>query len=409
MIERDWYVLGDWRLTDDGRCVACGTRVPGRFDGPPGRLGRAPGAGAASADTRWPGADVAGAPARGRGRPLLPRRPGRARAAVDRLLDPPSSRPTAPRATPPKAFIVPHAGYVYSGPIAATAYARLAPRAARGRPVVLLPGRRTACRSAGSRCRASTRSPRPLGRGRRRRRRAAHVRWRCAGVVVDDAAHAREHSLEVHLPFLQRVARRGRSRCCRSSSGRRGRRSLAAVLDAAVGRARDARRGEHRPQPLPRPRAPRRASTRRTAAAIVDAATPTASAPQRRVRRVRRCSGLLVAARAPRPDAVGCSTCAPRPTPPARPTGSSATARSRCDGAGSCSCSPTTTAPCCWRLADAPPCGRARAASRSASSRCTPSAALAPSARRFVTLERGERLLGLHRHDRGRCARCTRT
>ena len=39
LIERDWYQLGQWRLSDDGCCQQCGTRLPGRFDGPPGHLG----------------------------------------------------------------------------------------------------------------------------------------------------------------------------------------------------------------------------------------------------------------------------------------------------------------------------------------------------------------------------------
>jgi len=39
VIERDWYTLGAWRLTDDGRCRACGTQCAGRFDGPPGTWG----------------------------------------------------------------------------------------------------------------------------------------------------------------------------------------------------------------------------------------------------------------------------------------------------------------------------------------------------------------------------------
>jgi hypothetical protein len=33
-------VLGDYGLTDDGRCRACGTRIPGVFAGPPSRWGR---------------------------------------------------------------------------------------------------------------------------------------------------------------------------------------------------------------------------------------------------------------------------------------------------------------------------------------------------------------------------------
>lgn len=39
LIGRDWYVLSDWSLTDDGRCTSCGTPCPGVFDGPPGTWG----------------------------------------------------------------------------------------------------------------------------------------------------------------------------------------------------------------------------------------------------------------------------------------------------------------------------------------------------------------------------------
>ena len=39
VVQRDWYELGDYRLDDDGRCLACGTRVPGVFEGPPGGWG----------------------------------------------------------------------------------------------------------------------------------------------------------------------------------------------------------------------------------------------------------------------------------------------------------------------------------------------------------------------------------
>jgi pyruvate formate lyase activating enzyme len=40
LIERDWYELGAWNVTDDGRCRACDRPLPGRFDGPPGSWGR---------------------------------------------------------------------------------------------------------------------------------------------------------------------------------------------------------------------------------------------------------------------------------------------------------------------------------------------------------------------------------
>jgi pyruvate formate lyase activating enzyme len=39
VIERDWYVIDGYRLDDDGRCLRCGTALPGRFDGPVGRWG----------------------------------------------------------------------------------------------------------------------------------------------------------------------------------------------------------------------------------------------------------------------------------------------------------------------------------------------------------------------------------
>ena len=38
LIERDWYRLGTWRLTGDGRCANCDTPLPGVFDGA-GNLG----------------------------------------------------------------------------------------------------------------------------------------------------------------------------------------------------------------------------------------------------------------------------------------------------------------------------------------------------------------------------------
>jgi pyruvate formate lyase activating enzyme len=40
VIERDWYELGDWRLTGKGACQGCGTQLPGVFDGEPGAWGR---------------------------------------------------------------------------------------------------------------------------------------------------------------------------------------------------------------------------------------------------------------------------------------------------------------------------------------------------------------------------------
>ena len=39
LIGRDWYVLTDWNLTDDGRCRDCGAACAGLFEGPPGTWG----------------------------------------------------------------------------------------------------------------------------------------------------------------------------------------------------------------------------------------------------------------------------------------------------------------------------------------------------------------------------------
>jgi pyruvate formate lyase activating enzyme len=39
VIERNWYEIGAYRVTDDGRCDACGATVPGRFAGPAGAWG----------------------------------------------------------------------------------------------------------------------------------------------------------------------------------------------------------------------------------------------------------------------------------------------------------------------------------------------------------------------------------
>jgi pyruvate formate lyase activating enzyme len=39
VVVRDWYVIRAYRLTDDGRCGACGAAVAGTYDGPSGRWG----------------------------------------------------------------------------------------------------------------------------------------------------------------------------------------------------------------------------------------------------------------------------------------------------------------------------------------------------------------------------------
>jgi AmmeMemoRadiSam system protein B len=103
----------------------------------------------------------------------------------------------------PKALIAPHAGYVYSGPVAASVYALLKPAAATIRRVVLLgPTHRVGVR--GLALPSVEAFATPLGRVDIDREALAAL----AGlpqVVVADAPHAQEHSLEVQLPFLQAV------------------------------------------------------------------------------------------------------------------------------------------------------------------------------------------------------------
>ena len=108
----------------------------------------------------------------------------------------------APRLGFPKALIVPHAGYVYSGPVAAHAYDQLS--AARGvvRRVVLLgPVHRVAVRGLAVPSAESFSTP--LGRVRIDQDALQAVRD-LPQVVASDRAHALEHSLEVQLPFLQK-------------------------------------------------------------------------------------------------------------------------------------------------------------------------------------------------------------
>jgi pyruvate formate lyase activating enzyme len=37
VIDRVAYHIGEWRLDPAGRCLGCGTRIPGLFDAAPGR------------------------------------------------------------------------------------------------------------------------------------------------------------------------------------------------------------------------------------------------------------------------------------------------------------------------------------------------------------------------------------
>jgi MEMO1 family protein len=100
-----------------------------------------------------------------------------------------------------KALIVPHAGYVFSGPIAASAYASLRPSAALIRRVLIFgPAHRVWVR--GLAATSADFFATPMGRVPVDRE-AVAAALRLPQVEVNDEAHEPEHSLEVQLPFLQ--------------------------------------------------------------------------------------------------------------------------------------------------------------------------------------------------------------
>jgi AmmeMemoRadiSam system protein B len=101
----------------------------------------------------------------------------------------------------PKALVVPHAGYIYSGAVAASAYAELVQRRDIIRRVLILcPTHRVAVR--GMAVPAAQSFLTPLGAVSIDRQAWLAAR-ELPGVIVDDRPHAEEHAIEVQLPFLQ--------------------------------------------------------------------------------------------------------------------------------------------------------------------------------------------------------------
>ncbi|HKE92790.1 MAG TPA: AmmeMemoRadiSam system protein B [Povalibacter sp.] len=134
---------------------------------------------------------------------FYPGDPAQLRDAVEHYLGTVGhlSAPTA--APPPKALIVPHAGYVYSGPVAAAAYSAIAARRNAIRRVVLIgPSHRVYLHGVAVPRVDAFQTPLgdiPVDRERRAMLIAS------GEVMSADAPHAQEHSLEVQLPFLQQL------------------------------------------------------------------------------------------------------------------------------------------------------------------------------------------------------------
>jgi MEMO1 family protein len=141
-----------------------------------------------------------------------------------------TAKPPVP-ANAPKALIAPHAGYVYSGPVAASVYALLAPVRARVTRVVLVgPAHRVALN--GLALPSARVFATPLGSVEIDSESAARLRG-FAEVTVSAEAHALEHSLEVHLPFLQAML--DRFRVVPLVAGIASAAAVAEVLDALWG------------------------------------------------------------------------------------------------------------------------------------------------------------------------------
>jgi AmmeMemoRadiSam system protein B len=158
---------------------------------------------------------------------FYPAEPDSLSQTVDEML---ATVPSAQTAVP-KAIIAPHAGYVYSGPIAASAYALLKrARDTIDRVVLLGPTHRVAVR--GLALPSVDRFATPLGDVEIDKDAVGALRA-LEQVVVSDEAHALEHSLEVHLPFLQTVL--GKFRLVPLAVGHTEPEDVAAVLDRVWG------------------------------------------------------------------------------------------------------------------------------------------------------------------------------
>jgi MEMO1 family protein len=130
---------------------------------------------------------------------FYPDKPPELRDAISEYL----AHAPAAAGAPPKALIVPHAGYIYSGGIAAAAYSQIAHRRRQIRRVVLIgPSHRVYLQ--GMAVPSAEAFQTPLGVvpiDRELKSRALEL----SPVIEADAPHANEHCLEVQLPFLQAV------------------------------------------------------------------------------------------------------------------------------------------------------------------------------------------------------------
>jgi AmmeMemoRadiSam system protein B len=133
---------------------------------------------------------------------FYPANPDQLRTAVQEYLETATSA-SSEQAVSPKALIAPHAGYIYSGPIAGSAYRHVIPFAAQIKRVVMLgPAHTMAIRNLAASSVEVFKTPLgevPIDQ------KAVQVALSLPQVDFLDAAHLQEHGLEVHLPFLQMI------------------------------------------------------------------------------------------------------------------------------------------------------------------------------------------------------------
>ena len=119
---------------------------------------------------------------------------------VDSMLDTPPIEPDEPLA---RAYVVPHAGYRYSGPTASYVYSRLRARGPDVRRVVLIGPAHYAplkgCAVPGTDAWLTPLGAVPIDMG------GCAALVRAGRAAIGDGPHGPEHSLEVQLPFLQRA------------------------------------------------------------------------------------------------------------------------------------------------------------------------------------------------------------
>jgi len=150
-------------------------------------------------------------------------------AVVDTLLERARLREPNDAVGPaPVALVVPHAGYVYSGPVAASAYDCLRGRSVR-RVAVLGPAHYVPL--TGIAVPAVAAFATPIGEVPVEVAMCADLAERHECVMVDDLPHRPEHSIEVQLPFLQRVLAPGWT-CVPLLVGATAPEQVADVLDA---------------------------------------------------------------------------------------------------------------------------------------------------------------------------------